>query len=618
MADFTVDDILAELGGGQDLGVTQPDFTVEDVMAEFQPSQTGLPGVPSEEFLPPSERLEPERDPSIGTGEFIGGTIGSVIGGKSPASIPLAGLGAAGGEAVEQITEHMRGVPTAPKTSMEALGRIEAAGARGIAGELIGRGALKLGGKALRLVKEKPVISKESQEAMDFLEENLPKQERGVLNPNRYLVGKEYDKKLTLLPAEATEGGFLDLLHNMAEKSIFGGGVIRLFKKDRLQAISNVANNLADDLGTKIDDNKLGEMIVESFKGNLKLARIPAQNFLNTAAHMADGTPVNLKGVQEFITPILTTSKKIGEIGAESAGEDLMKGVAKIGTTLEFGAAKALRTRLLNVAREYKRAGTNEEARLNIKKTVGLLNESMEKSLKDSGQLEALSHWKLGRSLWQESSKNFNNTFIKRLLKQGDPARGGDPEVLVNKILRNEGVSGIQRAKTGLGGKNSPDWKLLQSYYFHTALKDATDPVTKELSGKKLTVALANMGDQSLKEIFTTRQLKKIKGVANALNVIQGKQGAGTGGMFIQLSQAGAIVSVPSQGLGVAPASIVLGPGVLSKIFTSPTLANSLIHGLKSGTKSKIAAGAMGRFMTDVTNMQQAGGFEVPKEGGER
>lgn len=77
------------------------------------------------------------RSPAL---PIIGGTVGGIVGAPTgPGAIPLAGLGAGGGEAIRQLAARGLGMD-APKTSLGALKKIVAQGAVGAAGEGAGQG----------------------------------------------------------------------------------------------------------------------------------------------------------------------------------------------------------------------------------------------------------------------------------------------------------------------------------------------------------------------------------------------------------------------------------------------------------------------------------------------
>lgn len=549
---------------------------------------------------------KPEKAPSdFPIGATIGGTIGAAVGapGGPATAIPLAGLGAAGGEAVEQLVRRGFGLSGVPETGLEAGKEIIKEGGLGLVGEGVGRLALKTGGAVFRFIKPRPIVEEEAQRAIRFLNENLPVQERGRFNPFRYLVGPQRQAKLTLLPAEATEGRILDFAHNASESSILGGQAISDFKKKRTKALVNIADDIVDSMGDRAEPDLLGEMFVSAANKEFKTSRVGAKIMLNTAEDLARSTRVPIADVKGFAEPLSKIAAELKGLGGAEAGDPIIKGILELEEDLSLTAAKELRSRLINIADTF--SATTPKAKVigRANKLVGLVDASIEKALKADGQTEALRIWREGTRLWKKSSDEFDNAFIRRLTSL--VIKKGEPEAIPRAILKGKAVSNIKNAKLASGGLHSDTWRQMQSFFTQDLYERSVKRGTNELVGTSLTANLSKMGKKALREIYTPGQLNRIQEFANALTVIQAKQAEGSGRMFIQLSQAGAVVSVPfGQGVNKTAATILLAPGVLAKAFTNPKIADILINGIKAGTKTKVAAGAMGRFVTDLTNLQ--------------
>lgn len=542
-----------------------------------------------------------EEGADLPVGALVGGTIGGIVG--APAgpvgAVGGAALGAAGGEAIEQLVRRATGLP-APETSLQAAKQIGKEAVLGGVGEGVGRLAVGVGGRAFRAIKPRPVVTAEAERAIKFLDTNLPTQERSRFNPFRYLVGKERQAKLTLLPAEANESRAIDLLHNASEASILGGQAISGFKKDRNKALINIADDIIDFMGDRAEPDIVGELFVKAANKELKVSRVGAKIMYNTVDNLAGDTRVPIGTLKGFAEPLQEVAQELKGIGGAAAGDPTIAGVLDLGDDISFSAAKELRSRLIDAANEF--SVTNPKAKIigKTNKLVGLIDTAMEKSLKDSGQDEALRILREANRLWKDGSEKFDNEFVRRLIKKG--TRQGEPEAIVKAILKDKAVSNIRRAKVAVGGANTPEWKKIQSHFVQDLFARSTKKGTGELTGPTLTANLTKMGKQSLREIYTPGQLNKIQEFANALSVIQAKQADGTGRMFIQLTQAGALVSIPfGSEFNRLSATILLGPGVLAKAFTNPKIADVITRGVKAGTKTKVAAGALGRFIADVT-----------------
>ncbi len=565
-------------------------------------------------------RVEEEARPfDFPVGAAIGGTIGAIAGAPGlGTSLIGAGLGAGAGEAGEQLIRRGLGLP-APETSFEAGKEIIKEGALGVAGEAGGRVVVGAGGRALRFIKPRPVVSEEAARAIRFLDENLPFHERSRFNPLRYIVGKETKRKLTLLPAEATESRAMDILNNLSESSIIGGGGLATFKTNRTKALVNIADDIIDTFGARAEPDMVGELFLKATQGELKASRTGAEVIYNTVEDIlrpaiardpltgitreVSRVNVPMKQAKEFIEPLLKEARKLKGLGGAEAGDDIALIIDSYGDFLDFSTAKELRSRLIAKADQF--SVTNPKAKIigRAKKLVGIIDDAMEKSLKIAGEDEALRLLREANRLWRTGDEAFNSAFIRRLIKLGE--QQGNPEAIAKAILKDRAVSNVRRAKTAVGGMHTDSWQRLQSYFTQDIFERSTKRGTSELTGIGLEANLKRMGEQTLREIYTPGQLTKLRRFANVLKVTQAKQAEGTGRMFIQLSQAGAVLSVPfGEGMNRTAATILLAPGILAKAFTIPEVADILIHGFRAGAKTKIAAGAMGRFVTDVINLQ--------------
>lgn len=183
-------------------------------------------------------------------GATVGGVAGMLAGG------PVGGVaGSLLGEAGQQLTERVLGSPAAPQTSLEAAKRLTQEAALGAVGEGVGRGLAKLGTRAAAPFAAS--IQPEAEAAMRFLEPRT---------------------RLPLLPAEATSSRILDILENVSESSLLGGGAIKAFKEKRYaEVFDKIAKEMVDDLGPRLKPDEVGRAVIDTISRNKELATIPAK-----------------------------------------------------------------------------------------------------------------------------------------------------------------------------------------------------------------------------------------------------------------------------------------------------------------------------------------------------
>lgn len=217
-----------------------------------------------------------ERNPPYGA--VIGGTAGFVLGsgtGNPAAAAGLATLGAAGGEAAQQLVEHTIGSPAAPQTTVEAGGRMLEESGWQLVGEGIGRAiGMPLVGRTV--VRPSKYVTKEGADAMRFME---PRTAQGFL------------------PAEVTDSWGTDILHNVAENALIGGGAIKKFKGNRDVLFQGIADELVDSLGVRMNADNAGRALIGAIHNNKDIAGIPTQMIYNSIERMAapEYVPVPVK-----------------------------------------------------------------------------------------------------------------------------------------------------------------------------------------------------------------------------------------------------------------------------------------------------------------------------------
>lgn len=604
---------------------------------------------------------EAEAEGRFPTGAVVGGTVLGAVGqrfGGTPGGIAGSTIGSAIGELGEQV---VRGEDI-------DIGRATKEGALGFTGEVASRGAFGLGGMLFRAIKPRPRISPEAQKAIEFLDKNMPTSSRGRLG--RFFLGDP--KKITLLPAEATEGIGMDVLHNVAENSMIGSQRIRDFKLNRTKLFKDMADDIVDSFGSRVEPELLGTIFEQTITNNIKPSRLLSTQLYNsvddivkptivksqvdelvptglfddagkpimrtvkkTVEREFGGARISLKEVKKFAKPLKQLAKELGGIEGKNAGDDIISSMLGMNDTISYEVANELRSRLLGIVDEFSVINPKAKAIGRAKRLISLVHEATENGLKDFDKINktnSLEVWTAARRIYRQGSEQFDNRFIRSLLRKGDSTQGGDPEAIVGAIFKPGRPTRIRRIKKAMLAKTNPrSWERMQSYVLEDLFKKATKKGTAEIGeeagiqtgeiiGANLLESMygrTGLGEKMMREIFSPAQLKNITEFANALKVAQARQGSGLGRMAIQLSQVSGVVSLTYGAVSGDPSAVgtgsilVLGPAVLARAMTNPRIGNALIHGLRVGGKSKVTAGALGRFITDVTNMQFAEQSEV-------
>lgn len=574
------------------------------------------------------------------TGATAGGISGAIVGGP-PGAVAGAALGGAAGRgskiAREKITGERPGV-----SLKEAVKESAFAGAEEGATELIGGVIAKPVKRVVDPILKKAsktlmpfsrAITKEGREALELLNRYMPKKTFfGIKTSSKKYAGA------TL--AEITEHRGMDIAENIASKSFFGSGTMFQLKgKIRPKIFEDMADDLADEIGAKMSPDDIGELFVDAVNDRWKnfkdtvtaplyntveeitkptvvdvpIARTIPSDVLDefgkpmmkevteTVQREQGGVLVTTKALKEFALEKANVAKGQKGIAATEMGDDIVRAIEDLPDKMQFRDVWELRKRLRTKAEQFEIENKKAPAIGIAKRLMNLSDEAITKALKEQNP-EALEIWKHANDLYKKGAKTYQSRFIRRLLKTADPALGGEPEVILKRIFKNGGVSGIKKVKDAVGAKN---WDMFKHWYLADVLERSTSKGASFPSGDSLFVNLFNesrgMGEKSLREIFREGEISRIKSVVNAYKIGQKKQAEGQGGMLIQLMQGSALIGLFTGYLSPGYLGIIVGPEILAQMMISPTMSKVITQGL---TFPRMAPAAVVRILDTGDRMK--------------
>lgn len=567
-----------------------------------------------------------EAVPDVSMGDFpvgaaIGGTIGAFAGGGTPASIPLAGLGAAGGEAVEQNIRHglqaLGFDVTAPETSLEAAKKIGVEGLLGLAGEGIGqvgiRGTAALGRKIAP--KLRPDVEAVSEAVQPF----FPKAKLGF-RPISRLVGAT--KQPALLPAQLTESPLLDTIQEVSKRSFLGGGGIIKAQQLTDDVVSGLVTDFTKNLRGNTGRLEVGELVFNALDEGIDAFSASGTALYNTVDDLTRAQFTTGLGEQLTVTKKLTNGVDLtsAKKTARSLLSQAQKGIrTKEQTTVlneiinkpdlvSFSDAHILRSDLLKIARSGSELVKGKAQ--GVAKAVGKpIDNAMNQAAKDlSG--DALNAWREANKFWKSGKNTFNSRFVRGLAS-------ADPEVALERVLQSGKPSNIIKLRKVID--DPIVWKKIQGEFVNKLQRTAiTDEISGTLSGKALLRNIRTAGDDMFRAIAPNGELNNFKKFSEALALNQAKQPGGGGAtVFIALAQAGAAGKIIFTGdADVGSLTILGGPFLLSKILTSPGASKILLEGFKaSGSQKSLVtlATRLGAILTkeEIDARFDLGGQEV-------
>jgi len=403
-----------------------------------------------------------------------------------------------------------------------------------------------------------------------------------------------------LTPAEATESRVLDIMENVGENSMIGGGRFQEFKFKRQAVLDDISNELIDQFGKVASPEEFGELFVRAVEKKQATVKPVVNMLYNKASELAGDVSVSTKQLKSFVEPIRETAAPLRGIEGANAGDDLIDAVLNLPDDVSFEVAKELRTRLMSKVNEISVLNKKAPAIGKANKLIGLIDTEMKKTLSDKSP-EALRAWTTANKFYKETGDRFNNTLIRTMLKKADNLNMG-PETIGKAFFKPGNTTGVKQLKNIL----APDeYQKAQGFFMHNVFEKSTD-VKGNISGQKLINNLrgkpTSFGEPFLKEVFTSEQIKSLDNFAEALKLSQAEQGSGTGKMWIQLAQPGAVVGLAT-GFEALSTSILIGPALMSKAMLNPKLSKLLTEGLHAPAGSEKLSGIMARLTAAMINI---------------
>lgn len=559
---------------------------------------------------------ESEHYPVGATAAGIAGTIAAAPLGPVPA-IGIGMVTAAGGEALQQLYERASGSPNAPDTSLEAAKRIGKEFVfQGIA-DVIGRG-VQSGLSALVRRETTP----DARQAISFTQSGMPLQGQAMADRTG-LYAKQF-----LTPGEATESGYQTILNNVAEGSFLGGGVIKDFKANRQKYLQAAMDRWNDQFGPTLPPEELGAAIVGSIKGNYDLNRAPARATYGFLAQMVEPKPrivyeleptaildaagkptmrkvpkeildrssgawADMRPLKQFAKRDKKFSDLLNGIAAEEGGDTLLAKIVSMDDYIPYASAQKLRTRFQSIADVYSVENKRAPA-LGLATRAGqLTDEAIDKGL-ESYSPDARDVWRYANDVYKGASQDYNNEFLRNLIKIGTRRKDGIPEKVFDEVWKPGGISGIQKLKTALDPET---WMKFQASAAQSLVsRSMKDGLLDFPALSKLMLGPHGIGEGALRETFGTQNLTWLRKFTDAGLQASKKPPSETGKMLVQLQQGGYILEAAGAGLalfglgkgdeGITAAGgiVLLGPLALGKILTKPWAAEVLVEGMSTRT----------------------------------
>ena len=412
-------------------------------------------------------------------------------------------------------------------------------------------------------------------------------------------------KGATLTLAQATESNAFDVMENIAEKSLIGGGRITATKARAQTAARELMDEFVETFGNTVQRAEIKTVIQDSITNKQKLwtksgsALYKKLDDLLPQTFVAKGDVLTTAQPSRIIN--ITPLKKVATGELKKAPGALTKTINLIKSfpdQLTFQQANELRSRLFEIGDAPITKTFVKRVASKTKIFGGQVDDLMQeagKSLPD----DVLPAWNQARAYWKQGSETFNNRMVQKIARD-------DAEGLVDTLLRSPEPVDIRAVRKAID--NPKDWANVQGRMLQQFMKP--DAETGLITGRTILKELQKkgaIGKDVLKEFFPKGEIKQFEKLARVLATTQRGQPTGIGTMAIQLTQGGTVIKAATTGaLDRVGATILMSPAAFARTFTNPTIVNNIIKGSKIYRTGKEAA----KFMTRLSAQMTRAGIE--------
>jgi len=522
-----------------------------------------------------------------------------------------AGLGEATGAAVSQTFDPtFNSEDDFNKIAKDISIDLLRAGATGVAGEGIGQ---VIGKGITKLVSRNQKLIKGADEAVQTIEEQKTKI---LANPKSYSQEvKDAVKVGQLTPGLLQKGQTIDILENISESSLFGGGALRYAK----EGANTIAQSGVDDFvkmyKVKAGDGALGQLFqktltkdVEAFK-SMANAKYKAVDDALSSQKFANNFQVDLTDLKTF------AGNELANLGAKSESTGLktfLQGILAEPNYTTFKRANILRGDYLEVSRAF----TTETLGKKKGRLSAIAGEKITDAMENSPIPSSVKGLlKDANKHYREGAEVFNDTLFKKIIDN-------DPDLVYKSIIAaGDRPTLIKRTFEILDKriKDVGERTLLKNKIRGEFLEDlmsrsqkSNDQFGVEIDASKL-FANFTKKEETFKAMFSNKEIANFKKFQNALQFAQGRKskvGGLPGGMMVQMKQSGAIIQLAGAattagaGFGTVGAGILIGPAVVAQAFTKPKIIKALTLGIKYQDNPGLSRRY---FLQSMTYMAQEG-----------
>lgn len=500
-----------------------------------------------------------------GDAPAILGATGAGVAASGLGLIPglaMAGLGAAGGKAIDEIVKFAMGDQA--KTSGEVAGTLAKEAAYGAAGEGIGRGIgavvkRAIGPGAARMTPEK-----------------------------KALADSAIEQGFKIRPGSVTDAPLLARWEGMV-RQIFGDR----FAAANTRAAGQGLERLAQASGPRVTSEAAGETVKQSIiKQRVAFSENFAQRYAEVDQLVGDTPIVPTAPIKSMAQDILGKLPKTVQ-GEVVGGQDhLLRQLLQMDDSMTVTQAQRLRTMLREASEspDLLPDVSKHDAR-ELKKAV---EQAFDAAKEQTGApAEAITKLRSADMAYKRGIEQFDRPIIKRIARNASKNGSIDADEVVDYLVRPERVVRLRQVKNLV---KPAEWTKVKSAHSQELLsgvvKGTDDPLVSVFDGKGFRDTLDKYGREVLEEVHGKEWVDSAYKYANAL-MLSEKRMALSGGIVAANIALHPIRNLPK----------LLWIGSLARAMEQPGTFKYLTEGFKHGPNTDAAAGAVNRLLTQAMTL---------------
>lgn len=432
--------------------------------------------------------------------------------------------------------------------------------------------------------------------------------------PGITAAGREASQVLggKVLPAEVTNSFLEDVLQNVSEASFTGGGAIAAFKREREGIIRQLADDAAIVAGRRATTDDAGKAFLTRLEDRMALWGSRVKQLYSAVDDVASwpvGQPLPVNATPnarfvlrknesgQFTTTVGVNSEPLkvfarqeldrlgGTPTAVSSGrKSILDDLLEMPDTLTFAQAHELRSSMLARERTLT-TPDNKKAKALASLVAGKTDGAMEAAARETGLPELMQAYRDASSVMRTGAEKFYNDFTQKYAELV-------PEKIVESLGKRNNSTEIKAVFDAINPQSTAA-NDVRSAFITRIMEKAYDPKTEIVRGGVIVDELKRLGNSTVNAFLPPGVRDNLERFAQAVNLVQEKQGSGIGRIFAQLKTAGAVTQLGIAGAtmlkgGEGPSASDIGEGIailglpalFSAIITNPRASRLMLGGI--------------------------------------